>query len=303
MASRPAAATLAPPGVWPRARDALALLKPLTWFPPMWAFACGIASAGVAMGQAWPVLLAGLVLTGPVVCGASQALNDWFDREVDALNEPNRPIPSGRVTGRQVAALVGALVLVALAISAALGPLVVAATLAAFALAVAYSVPPLRLKASGWWGPLACGLAYETLAWFTGAAALAGGWPGHQTALLALLYGLGAHGIMTTNDFKAVEGDRAMGVRSLPVLLGPQRAALVACLVMALAQLVVVALLALWGHGVSAAIVAALLVGQLFAMRRLLAAPRERAPWFNGPGTGLFVLGMMAAALGVGGWI
>ncbi len=303
MAAPPAAAALAPPGAWPRPRDALALLKPFTWFPPMWAFACGIASAGVALGEAWPVLLAGLVLTGPVVCGASQALNDWFDRDVDALNEPGRPIPSGRVSGRQVAQLVGALSLVALAISAALGPLVLLATLAAFALALAYSVPPLRLKASGWWGPLACGLAYESLAWFTGAAALAGGWPGVQTTTLALIYGLGAHGIMTTNDFKAEEGDRAMGVRSLPVLLGPQRAARLACAVMALAQLAVVALLWRWGHTLSAAIVAALLLGQLFAMRRLLQAPRERAPWFNGPGTGLYVLGMMAAALGVGGWL
>ena len=303
MASRPLAAAAAPQGLWPRARDAAELLKPLTWFPPMWAFACGVASAGVALDSAWPLLVAGLILTGPLVCGASQAMNDWYDRAVDALNEPGRPIPSGRVTGRQVLALVGSVGLAALALAAVLGPLVLAATAAAFAIAIAYSAPPLRLKASGWWGPLACGLAYESLAWFTGAAALAGGWPGTHTAVLALLYGLGAHGIMTTNDFKAEEGDRAMGVRSLPVLLGPQGAARVACGVMAAAQLAVVALLWRWGHGLSAAIVAALLVGQLFAMRRLLQAPRERAPWFNGPGTGLFVLGMMAAALGVGGWI
>ena len=35
-----------------------------------------------------------------MVCATSQAVNDWFDRHVDAINEPNRPIPSGRIPGR-----------------------------------------------------------------------------------------------------------------------------------------------------------------------------------------------------------
>lgn len=41
-----------------------------------------------------------MLLAGPVVCGMSQAANDWFDRHVDAVNEPHRPIPSGRIPGR-----------------------------------------------------------------------------------------------------------------------------------------------------------------------------------------------------------
>jgi hypothetical protein len=41
----------------------------------------------------------GVCVAGPLVCGASQAVNDWFDRDVDAINEPGAPIPSGRVPG------------------------------------------------------------------------------------------------------------------------------------------------------------------------------------------------------------
>lgn len=71
------------------------LLKPITWFPPMWAFACGAVASGQALGERWVLLALGLVLTGPLVCASSQAVNDWFDRHVDAINEPQRPIPSG----------------------------------------------------------------------------------------------------------------------------------------------------------------------------------------------------------------
>src|SRR5689334_13906293 len=77
----------------------LELLKPITWFPPMWAFACGVVSAGSSFQGRWAFVAIGVLLTGPLVCGTSQAVNDWYDRHVDAINEPNRPIPSGRVPG------------------------------------------------------------------------------------------------------------------------------------------------------------------------------------------------------------
>ena len=78
----------------------LELLKPITWFPPMWAFGCGIVASGQEIQGRWITVAAGLLLAGPLVCATSQAANDWFDRHVDAINEPARPIPSGRVPGR-----------------------------------------------------------------------------------------------------------------------------------------------------------------------------------------------------------
>jgi chlorophyll synthase len=84
----------------PASSAVLELLKPVTWFPPMWAFGCGAVSSGVPLSQAWALALAGIVLAGPLLCASSQATNDWFDRHVDAINEPGRPIPSGRIPGR-----------------------------------------------------------------------------------------------------------------------------------------------------------------------------------------------------------
>lgn len=71
----------------------LELLKPITWFAPMWAFGCGLVSAGGSIAEHWPLVIVGILLAGPMVCGTSQAVNDWFDRHVDAINEPNRPYP------------------------------------------------------------------------------------------------------------------------------------------------------------------------------------------------------------------
>ena len=277
----------------------LTLMKPVTWFPPMWAFMCGVVSAGVPLAGRWPFLLAGLVLTGPLVCGTSQAVNDWFDRHVDAINQPERPIPSGRIPDRWGLGLaIGGTVVSAL-VAALVGRWVFLATLVGLAIGWAYSAPPLRLKASGIWGPAACALAYEGLTWFTGASVMAGGLPDGRILALLGLYSLGAHGIMTLNDFKAVEGDRAMGLRSLPVVLGVDRAARVACIVMAVPQIVVVALLLHWGLAWFAAGVAIGVAGQIVLMVRLLGDPLGRTPWYNATGTSLYVFGMLGAAFGV----
>ncbi len=275
----------------------LELFKPVTWFPPMWAFGCGAISAGVAFDGRWLVVALGVVLAGPLLCANSQAINDWFDRHVDAINEPQRPIPSGRIAGRWglVIALAGSIV--SLAVAAALGAWVLLWASIGLLLAWAYSAPPVRLKRNGWWGNAAVGLSYEGLAWITGASVMVGGLPGPAVLLLALLYSAGAHGIMTLNDFKSMAGDRRMGIGSLPVRLGPQAAARVACLMMALPQAAAVALLAHWAQPWHAAIVALLLVVQLAMMRRFLARPVERALWFSAFGVNFFVLGMLVAAL------
>jgi chlorophyll synthase len=167
------------------------------------------------------------------------------------------------------------------------------ATVLGVALAWAYSAPPLRLKANGWWGNLACGLAYESLPWITAAAVLSAAAPTPEVLVIATLYGLGAHGIMTLNDFKAIEGDRRIGILSLPVQLGPERAARVACWFMGVPQAVVVALLLVMGAPLHAALVALLLGGQVWAMARMLRDPKALAPWYNGTGVLQFVLGML----------
>ena len=288
-ASQPGAGT-------PSLNAVVELLKPITWFAPMWAFGCGVVSSGAPLDGRWPVVLAGVALAGPLVCGTSQAANDWFDRHVDAINEPGRPIPSGRVPGRGGLAIALAWTALSLAAAWALGVWAFGAAVVGLALAWAYSAPPLRLKANGWWGNAACAACYEGLPWFTGAAIMAGALPDGRILAVAALYSAGAHGIMTLNDFKSVEGDRRMGIDSLPVLLGVDRAARLACAAMAAPQGVVVGLLLAWGFPAHAAGVALLLAVQAALMPRLLRDPRAQAPWYNGTGTTLYVVGMLVAA-------
>ena len=283
----------------PSAKAVLELFKPVTWFPPMWAFGCGIVSAGVAVQDRWLFALGGIVLAGPMVCGTSQAINDWFDRHVDAINEPQRPIPSGRIPGRWglYLALLGSAV--SLLLAALLGLWVLAATVVALLLAWAYSMPPIRLKQNGWWGNTAVGFSYEGIAWFTGAAAMLSALPGWPIITLAVLYSLGAHGIMTINDFKSVDGDRRMGIASLPAQLGVDRAARVACISMIIPQVLVIGLLLFWDRPYHAAAIVILLALQLLFMLRLLEQPRERAPWYNMTGIMAYVFGMLVAAFAV----
>ena len=284
----------------PDPKAVLTLLKPVTWFPPMWAFTCGAISAGVPLSERMPLLALGIAITGPLVCASSQAVNDWFDRHVDAINEPDRPIPSGRIPGQWGLAI--ALFWTALCLVAALplGAFGVAAVAVALLFSWGYSAPPFRFKRNGWIGNAAVGFTYEGLAWVTGAGIMLGNRvPPMPLVVLAVLYSVGAHGIMTLNDFKAMDGDRRMGIRSLPVQLGADGAARVASLVMLLAQAAVIALLASWQRTTPAIVIGVLTLVQAVMMWRFMQAPRERALWLSALGVPFYVGGMMIAAFAV----
>ena len=286
----------------PEPRAILTLLKPITWFPPMWAFACGSITGTDKIAENLPIFFLGLLLTGPLVCASSQAVNDWYDRHVDAINEPNRPIPSGRIPGQWGLYIAILWSLISLWVGSYLGAIGFLATLLALVLAWFYSMPPIRFKNNGWLGNLACGVSYEGLAWVTGATLLSGGvLPSKPSLLLAGLYSASAHGIMTLNDFKAIEGDRQMDVRSLPVQLGAMKAAQVAAAFMLLPQVIVVVLLLIWGKPNYALVIGGLIAGQIFLLRDFLKKPIEKALFYSGFGVPILVSGMMVAAFAVNG--
>ncbi len=284
---------------WPGPSAVLALLKPITWFPPMWAYACGAVSSGQSLGTTALAAGVGILLAGPLLCGTSQAVNDWFDRHVDAINEPDRVIPSGRMPGRWGLYIAIIMSMLSAGVAALLGPLVFVAALVGLALAWGYSAPPFRFKQNGWIGNSAVGVSYETLPWITAATAMTGMVPDMNLLLVAVLYGIGAHGILTLNDFKSIRGDQEMNISTLPVLHGAPAAARIACIVMALPQLAVVGLLVSWSLPYHAAGIAVLLAVQLACMRRFLRDPVGRAVWYSSVGVGLYVTGMMIAAFGL----
>ena len=104
----------------------LALMKPVTWFGATWAFLCGTLASGATHWTIEDVgrIGLGMLLAGPILCGFSQVINDYFDREVDAINEPHRLIPAGLVSMQQVFATLGVLLLAGIGIGLYLGNLV-----------------------------------------------------------------------------------------------------------------------------------------------------------------------------------
>jgi chlorophyll synthase len=234
------------------------------------------------------------------VCASSQAVNDWFDRHVDAINEPSRPIPSGRIPGQWGLTIAIVWTVLCLVAALPLGAFGMSAVAIALLFSWGYSAPPFRFKRNGWIGNTAVGFTYEGLAWVTGAGIMLGNQvPPMPLVWLAILYSIGAHGIMTLNDFKAMDGDRRMGVNSLPVLLGAVGAARVASLVMLLAQTVVIGLLLWWNRPSHAIAIGVLVVVQAMMMWRFVQSPRERALWLSALGVPFYVSGMMITAFAV----
>jgi chlorophyll synthase len=288
-----------PSSRFPVLSRSLALMKPITWFAPAWAFLCGSLASGAT---AWSVdnvgrIALGTLLAGPVVCGLSQVVNDYCDREVDAINEPDRLIPSGLVSTRQVFVTIGLLAVLALALALVLGAQVALLTGIGMVLALIYSVHPLRAKRNGWIGNALVAISYEGLPWLAGHLAFGG--LTVPSVIVAALYSVGAHGIMTINDFKSMEGDRLSGIKTIPVMYGPWGASWLAVLTMNTAQLFVMMIFAVWGRWLVFLIIAALFVAQLPFQRRFMRDPVANAVFYNASGTTLFVWGMLAAALGV----
>ncbi|MBD5632938.1 MAG: chlorophyll synthase ChlG [Candidatus Eremiobacteraeota bacterium] len=272
--------------------------KPGTWFAPMWAMLVGCVASGNAH---WTVpsvgrVLLGMILAGPLLCAFSQIANDWFDREVDRINEPERPTAANLLAPGTVLAIALSLALAALGLAAALGTNVLYLSVGGLALALAYSAPPLRLKAhNGWLANAACAFAYEGFAWVAGAAIF-----GHVTTgtlVLATLYSLGSHGLMTLNDFKSYEGDRRLGLRSLPVMLGLGGALRAAFVFIDLFQTLAIAYVLYHRMWLAGAVMLLLFIVQIPMQRKLATDPKGLAPWYCASAIPPFVWGMLVSAL------
>jgi len=274
--------------------------KPGTWFAPMWAMLVGCVASGNAHWTFPSVgrVLLGMILAGPLLCAFSQVTNDWFDREVDRINEPDRPTAANLLSPITVGAISIGLATAALALAAYLGTNVFYLAIGGLALALAYSAPPLRLKArNGWLANAACAFAYEGFAWVAGAAIF-----GHVTTgtlVLAGLYSLGSHGRMTLNDFKSYEGDKRLGLRSLPVMLGLDGALRAAFSFIDIFQVLAIGYVLFNRMWLAGGIMLLLFVVQIPMQRKLATDPKGLAPWYCASAIPPFVWGMLVAALAI----
>ena len=283
-----------------RSRFFNSFAKPGTWFAPMWAIMVGAISAPASR---WDVptiarIVTAMIMAGPLLCAFSQVVNDYFDRDVDRINEPDRATAANQLGPWAIALVAAALAALSLGVAFSLGTAVGILAIFGMLLALAYSAPPFRLKArNGWIANAACSLSYEGLAWIAGAAAFGRVTTG--TIVLAVLFSLGAHGLMTLNDFKSLDGDRALGLRSIPAMLGPQRALIAALLFIDIFQAAGLAYVLYYGQWIAAAVMNLLLLVQLPMQRKLARDPRALAPWYCGVAIPPFCWSMLAAALAV----
>lgn len=171
----------------------LQLTKPVTWIPLIWGVMCGAAASGnyhwiwnpfdpndrdvmLGLEDAAKGFVA-MILAGPFLTGYTQTINDWYDREIDAINEPYRPIPSGAISEGQVIAQIWVLLLGGLGIAYGLDvwaghdvPTVLLLSIFGSFISYIYSAPPLKLKQNGWLGNYALGASYISLPWWCGQA-------------------------------------------------------------------------------------------------------------------------------------
>jgi chlorophyll/bacteriochlorophyll a synthase len=286
----------------------LQLMKPITWIPLIWGVVCGAASSGNYIWSVENVLVAAacMLLSGPLMTGYTQTLNDFYDREIDAINEPYRPIPSGAISVSQVVTQIVILLLGSLGLSYLLDrwagheiPVMLYLTLGGAFIAYIYSAPPLKLKQNGWLGNYALGASYIALPWWAGHALF--GELNWKIAILTLIYSCAGLGIAVVNDFKSVEGDRALGLKSLPVMFGITTAAWICVIMIDTFQLGIAGYLVSIHENLYAAILFLLVLPQIvFQDMYFLRNPLENDVKYQASAQPFLVLGMLVAGLALG---
>jgi chlorophyll synthase len=286
----------------------LQLMKPVTWIPLIWGVLCGAAASG---NFHWTLpevgaSIACMLMSGPLLAGYTQTINDFYDREIDAINEPYRPIPSGAIPLGQVKAQILILLVAGLGVAYGLDswaghstPVLLLLALGGSFVSFIYSAPPLKLKQNGWLGNYALGASYIALPWWAGQALFGQlTWP---TALLTLAYSLAGLGIAVVNDFKSVEGDRALGLQSLPVVFGISKASWISAAMIDVFQLAMVAVLIAIGQHFAAVLLVLLIVPQItFQDIWLLPDPVAYDVKYQASAQPFLVLGMLVTALAIG---
>ncbi len=189
---------------------------------------CVLAGAGttiggiVAVGGVPSFEIAFAFIAAALITGAGNAVNDYADREIDSVNNPGRPIPSGRVSPSH-ALLIAKLFFVAGMLSAFFTQRITYIIFAGFNSALLY-VYASSLKEKGLVGNLTVSYLVGSLFLFGGLAV--GG--SETVAILAVMAGFSTGGRELVKDIEDLEGDMESGSRSFPIRFGSRKAVILA---------------------------------------------------------------------------
>jgi geranylgeranylglycerol-phosphate geranylgeranyltransferase len=176
-------------------------------------------------GGVWFGIMLGAVMAAVMNAG-SNGLNQIYDLEIDRINKPSRPLPSGRLTLGQAWGFTWVTIAAGLVMAWIVNRQCLAMAVVATALTACYSVPPARTKR---WGLLAS----FTVAIPRGFLLPVAGWSTVKTVgvaepwLLCVPLGLFIFGATSTKDFSDIPGDRAGGCYTLPVKYGVRKTAII----------------------------------------------------------------------------
>ena len=161
--------------------------------------------------------------------GAGNVINDYFDHNIDKINRPDRPIPSGRVKRKNVATYFFALIAVSLLLSWFVSADFFIIALVNSIVSFVYS---WKLKGTPLLGNL-------SVSWLAASTFIAGALIVHTFAALptaVLIFGaIGFLGTLSREIFKDVEdvkGDKENGAKTLPIVIGEKSAELFASFVL-----------------------------------------------------------------------
>ncbi len=279
-------------------------LKPVTWIPVIWSFLCGAVASG-AFGWADVLgikFLLGILLTGPLASGTCQMLNDYFDRDLDEINEPRRPIPGGEISLRNATILIAVWSLLSILVGYLIHPLIALYVVIGIINAHLYSANPIKLKKRLWAGNIIVAVSYLVIPWIAGEIAYNPGFTLESlipSLTVATLFTISSTGTMTINDFKSIEGDRQIGIRTLPVVYGERNAAIIAAVLINLGQLMAVVYMIMLNQHLYSMIVALLIVPQFVLQFSLVQSPRTMDVRYNAIAQNFLVAGMLVCALAI----
>jgi geranylgeranylglycerol-phosphate geranylgeranyltransferase len=198
-----------------RARGYLHLTRPVN---AVAASALTFIGAFVSAGEIDAHLEVGAaVLATLLAVAAGNAINDYFDRDVDAINNPERPIPRGAVSPR------GALTFSTVLFLGAIGTALLLPTLA---IAIA-AINLVALLAYTEFFKGTPGAGNALVAYLGGSTFLFGGAAVGNATPVIVLFALAALSTFTREvikDVEDLEGDSAEGLVTLPVAIGGRRA-------------------------------------------------------------------------------
>jgi len=230
-------------GLKDKVKAHIELLDPVTWISVFPCLACGVMGSGAMQPTFHDYLLLFLlfILYGPLGTGFSQSVNDYFDLELDRLNEPTRPIPSGRISEREaiwnwVSVLLAAMTIsigIAYHIGGQRGLVFIICMTTGLILGYVYSAPPFKLKKNIFLSAPAVGISYGFITYLSANVLFSEIRP--EVMWLAILNFFMAMSLIIMNDFKSQKGDAESGMKSLTVLIGPRYTFLTAFIIIDLA--------------------------------------------------------------------